>query len=109
MVDIFITIQKVQDTGINLRVDEEQCRIKRGSKRQAGGSAPPSRTTCQGFYYNKYCTIERYNILPQVLWMIQSSTTTSTVGLHSIIVLLYSTRPGIFPYKNIQIIKKMPK
>ena len=34
-VDIFNIIQKVQDTGIHLEVDEEQWKITQGSKRQA--------------------------------------------------------------------------
>ena len=45
-VDIFNIIQKDfvrntdTDTGIHLKVDEEQWRITRGSNRQAGGSGP---------------------------------------------------------------------
>ena len=38
--DIFNMIPKVRGTGIHLKVDEEQWRITRGSKRQAGGSGP---------------------------------------------------------------------
>ena len=40
IVDTFNIIQKVRDTGIHLEVGEEQCRITRGSKRQAGGYGP---------------------------------------------------------------------
>ena len=39
-VDIFNIIQKVRETGICLEVDEEQCRITRGSERQVGGYGP---------------------------------------------------------------------
>ena len=50
IVDIFDIIQTVQNTGIHLKVDEEQWRIARESKRQAGGSRPlahyPSRLRC---------------------------------------------------------------
>ena len=38
--DIFNIIQKVRDTGIHLKVDEEQWKITRGSKRQASGYGP---------------------------------------------------------------------
>ena len=38
IVDIFSILQKVRDTGIHLKVDAEQWRITRGSKRQAVGS-----------------------------------------------------------------------
>ena len=40
VVDIFDTV--VRNTAIHRRVDEEQWRIVRGSKRQAGGSGPLS-------------------------------------------------------------------
>ena len=38
IVDIFDSV--LRNTGIHLRVDDEQWRIARGSKRQAGGSGP---------------------------------------------------------------------
>ena len=37
IVDSFDTVQTVRNTSIHLRVDEEQWRIARVSKRQAGG------------------------------------------------------------------------
>ena len=43
IVDIFNIIQKIQDTSIHLKVDEEQWRIARESKRQAGGSGHHAR------------------------------------------------------------------
>ena len=38
--DIFNLIQNSQNTSVHLKVDEEQWRIRRGSKRQAGGFGP---------------------------------------------------------------------
>ena len=40
IVDIFDTTQTVPNTGIQLKVDEEQRGIAQGSKRQAGGYGP---------------------------------------------------------------------
>ena len=40
IVDIFNIIQKVRDTGIRLKVDEEQWKIAQESKRQASGYDP---------------------------------------------------------------------
>ena len=46
-VDIFNIIQKVQDTGIHLEVDEEQWKITQGSKKQAKWVWSPRTVRCQ--------------------------------------------------------------
>ena len=38
--EIFNLIQNSQNTSVHLIAEKEQCRIARGSKRQAGGSGP---------------------------------------------------------------------
>ena len=43
VVEIFDIVQTVRDTDIHLKVDEEQWRIARESKRQVGGSGPLTR------------------------------------------------------------------
>ena len=47
IVDVFNIVQKVPDTGIHLKVDEEQGRVAQGSKRQVSGEPPSQGEKCQ--------------------------------------------------------------